>query len=566
MRPNLGSRLALVTLLLSATTIAGIAGATTITIVNQDGMNEGFNDPAPAAPVGGNPGTTVGAQRLYVFQFAADAWEAILPSTVEIRVQAAFNALSCNATSGILGSAGPVTAIRDFANAPLAGHWYHVALANKLAASDLQPAGNDISAQFNSNVGTTGCLETLSWYYGVDGNVAANQLDLLGTVLHELGHGLGFSTTTNGQNGQYAGMPAFPHAYDHFLFDNVLNLRWDQMSNAQRATSAVGCNRLVWNGSYVIQQAPPVLNDKPILRVNTPPAIDGDYDVGTATFGAPLTTTPVTESVVLVNDGVGTTTDGCEPLVNGGAVNGKIALIDRGTCTFNQKVKNAQNAGAIGAIIVDNVAGCPPAGLGGTDATITIPAVRITLADGNLIKANMPVNATLTRDPDLVAGADAAGRVKMYSPSTFAGGSSVSHWDTSTDPDLLMEPFSTPLPPGEVDLTKWHFADLGWFRGLVAVDDAPAGPTRLIGNAPNPFVASTSIRLTLERAGDADLGVYDVAGRRIATVHRGALTAGPHSFEWRGLDDSGRQVAPGFYMSRLRVGGVVQSSRMVLWR
>ena len=42
------------------------------------------------------------------------------------------------------------------------------------------------------------------------------------------------------------------------------------------------------------------------------------------------------------------------------AVNGKIALIDRGTCTFPEKVKTAQNAGAIGVIIVDNVAGSPP--------------------------------------------------------------------------------------------------------------------------------------------------------------------------------------------------------------
>ena len=46
--------------------------------------------------------------------------------------------------------------------------------------------------------------------------------------------------------------------------------------------------------------------------------------------------------------------------VNTLAVNGKIALIDRGTCTFPEKVKNAQNAGAIGVIIADNAAGSPP--------------------------------------------------------------------------------------------------------------------------------------------------------------------------------------------------------------
>ena len=51
-------------------------------------------------------------------------------------------------------------------------------------------------------------------------------------------------------------------------------------------------------------------------------------------------------------------TDGCEPLTNG--VAGKIALIDRGTCTFKQKAVNAQAAGAIGVIIADNAADAPP--------------------------------------------------------------------------------------------------------------------------------------------------------------------------------------------------------------
>ena len=550
-------------LLLAWSVGAGAAAATTITIVNLDGMNEGFNDPTPAAPVGGNPGTTVGDQRLFVFEFAANVWESVLPSNVEIRVQAAFNALSCNATTGVLGSALAVTAVRDFTNAPVAAHWYHVALANKLADTDLSPS-NDISCQFNSNVGTTGCLETLSWYYGVDANPGANQIDLLGTVLHELGHGLGFSTTTSGQTGNYAS--GFPHIYDHFLYDNVLGLHWDQMTAGQRVTSALGCNRLVWDGAYAIQQAPAVLGAKPILRVHSPGTIDGDYDVGTASFGAPLSTTPVTQDVVLVADGVGTTTDACEALTNGAAVSGRIALIDRGNCPFAQKVKNAQNAGAIGAIIADNVAGCPPAGLGGVDPTVTIPAVRITLADGNTVKANLPVNASLTRDPAMVAGADPGGRPKMYSPSTFASGSSVSHWDVSADPDLLMEPFATPLPAGQVDLTRWHFADIGWFTGLVAVDDPVAKPSRMLGNVPNPFGGSTTIHLTLEREGSTEVAIFDLRGRRITTLHRGTLPAGGHSFEWHGLDDSGRRLPPGIYVTRLQSAGVTESLRMVMWQ
>ena len=96
------------------------ANAATIVIVNNDGPNEGFNDTTPAAPVGGNPGTTVGQQRLNVFQEAANIWGGLLPSTVTIRVLAQFDPQTCTSTSAVLGSAGPISVDRDFpgANVP----------------------------------------------------------------------------------------------------------------------------------------------------------------------------------------------------------------------------------------------------------------------------------------------------------------------------------------------------------------------------------------------------------------------------------------------------------------
>src|SRR5436309_11788584 len=83
------------------------AAASTITIINADGAGEGFNDPTPATPVGGNLGTTVGAQRLNVFQHAANIWAGYLPSNVEIKVRATFDPLTpCDSVSGVLGRAG----------------------------------------------------------------------------------------------------------------------------------------------------------------------------------------------------------------------------------------------------------------------------------------------------------------------------------------------------------------------------------------------------------------------------------------------------------------------------
>jgi hypothetical protein len=212
--------------------------------------------------------------------------------------------------------------------------------------------------------------------------------------------------------------------------------------------------------------SPARLGPRPLLRVNSPGAIAGDYPVGLASFGAPLTPAGVTGDVVLVNDPTAPVNDGCEtPFVNAGDLAGKIALIDRGLCTFVVKAKNAQDAGAIGVIVADNAAGCPPAGLGGTDPTIVIPVVRVTQTDGNTLKANLVgQNVTLLVDPTVKAGADAAGRVLMYSPIPYASGSSVSHYDTSCEPNLLMEPAINTDLSSDVDLTLPLFNDIGWFN------------------------------------------------------------------------------------------------------
>ena len=82
-----GSRLGALLLALAWLTMPRLSHATFV-IVNMDGPNEGFNDPTPAVPVGGNPGTTVGQQRLNVFVKAGQIWDSILQSPVTIRVQA----------------------------------------------------------------------------------------------------------------------------------------------------------------------------------------------------------------------------------------------------------------------------------------------------------------------------------------------------------------------------------------------------------------------------------------------------------------------------------------------
>ncbi|TMQ72078.1 MAG: T9SS type A sorting domain-containing protein [Candidatus Eisenbacteria bacterium] len=72
---------------------------------------------------------------------------------------------------------------------------------------------------------------------------------------------------------------------------------------------------------------------------------------------------------------------------------------------------------------------------------------------------------------------------------------------------------------------------------------------------PNPFATRTSIRLTLDAAAAVDVGVYDLAGRRLATLHAGPLAIGVHTFDWDGRPDDGGAVRSGVYFVRAGVVG-----------
>jgi hypothetical protein len=235
---------------------AALAPAATVTIVNADSAGVGFNDPTPAAPVGGNTGTTLGQQRLIAFQHAADLWGSRLTSAVPIVVRANFGPLTpCTPTSGVIGSAGPANAWTlggSFPNVP-AGTIVTSALASKLIGSDIEDGVEDIDASFNSNIGTAGCLTTESWYLGLDGNPGANQIDFVTVLLHELAHGLGFLTFVNLSTGALGA--GLHDVYELNLRDNTANLAWSAMTNAQRQASAINTNGLVWSGAQTVATA-----------------------------------------------------------------------------------------------------------------------------------------------------------------------------------------------------------------------------------------------------------------------------------------------------------------------
>ena len=421
--------------------------------VNFDDPGEGYNDNTAVAPAGGNPGTTRGAQRQIVAQYAADLWGAVLQSDQPVYIGAEFNPLGAN----VLGQAGATFIHTNFAPDIVPNTWYSAALADAISGVDQDPGFIDISSQFSSD---------FAFYYGLDGNTPAGLLSFLDVVMHEFGHGLGFQNFVTEQTGAFNS--GIPDIYSTFTFDNSTGKTWVQMTQAERQASAINYGKVVFIGPSATAGAQAILGDRTAFKVLTPASIAGEYEYGTAGFGAPISVSNFNGSVVIATDAADAagplTTDGCSPINNGAAVAGKIAIMDRGTCGFVVKVKNAQNAGAIGVIIADNAPGNPPPGLGGADPTITIPSIRVTQTAGAAIKGATGVTVGLTVDPTKLQGADDQGHPRLFMPNPVQGGSSGSHYDTATFPNTLMEPAINAdlISTFNIDITPNLLKDTGW--------------------------------------------------------------------------------------------------------
>jgi hypothetical protein len=263
------------------------------------------------------------------------------------------------------------------------------------------------------------------------------------------------------------------------MYDNTAGKTWLNMSNTERKNSAINPAGLAWNGPKAYAGAVAILSPLAVVKATSPAGAIPTITYSASAFGPAVPATGKLGVLAVVNTQNAATGPGCDPYdaANTAAVAGKVAIVSRGTCSFAIKVKNAQNAGAIAAILVNNVAGAIAPG--GADATVTIPSFGISLDDGNLLKAAVAsakpygtrsaagvVTASLGTDPSRRAGADSAGRPLLYTPNPLVPGSSVSHWDVSAFPNLLMEPnisadlTLTVAPP--LDLTLPLLQDIGW--------------------------------------------------------------------------------------------------------
>lgn len=116
---------------------------------------------------------------------------------------------------------------------------------------------------------------------------------------------------------------------------------------------------------------------------------------------------------------------------------------------------------------------------------------------------------------------------------------------------------------------KWQiwgsFTELDWGMGISDLINEKS-LFMLYQNYPNPFNSTTTINYQLTVGSEVEITIYNVAGQQIRTLVKETRPAGYYEVEWDGKDNTGREVASGVYIYRLKAGNYIQSKKMLLLR
>lgn len=264
---------------------------------------------------------------------------------------------------------------------------YNTTRGNNVMA--YEDAGNKNAAGMYADGGASRMFDfpfSIDNQYTVNQNAAITNLFYINNKMHDIFYRLGFTETAKN-------FQAFNFGKGGLQNDYVQAEAQDGggTDNANFSTPSDGfrprMQMYLWN---------PALTER--VFYNTPPEAIGRKvkNYVSTTFGPALDVIGVTADVKL-----SPVLDGCTALP-AGSLAGKIGLIERGTCSFTVKVKNAQEAGAAAAIIYNMPDSTPTTGMGGTDASITIPSVLVENVEGvymkGLIDSGKNVNVTLKYD------------------------------------------------------------------------------------------------------------------------------------------------------------------------
>lgn len=265
-------------------------------------------------------------------------------------------------------------------------HAYQDSDGNNLDSNDEPDGGAALSFDFPYNPDNTPKQNQ---------DAAITNLFYATNAMHDISYLYGFDEEAGNFQQYNYGNSGFDNDYvraEGMDGDDVNNAKWSASGDGSKGRLEM----FLWNRQAGGQR---------VVNVTAPPIVAGLYNAGLANYGNPITSTAISGEVVVVDDGVNNplSSDGCESnFVNGADLDGKIAIVDRGGCDFEQKTVYAENYGAIALIICDYNQN-PSAVLGvGSIPDPTIPTVRIGSVDCQKIRvyAENGLNISLELPPE----------------------------------------------------------------------------------------------------------------------------------------------------------------------
>ncbi|MEZ5468368.1 MAG: hypothetical protein R3F18_12055 [Lysobacterales bacterium] len=260
-----------------------------------------WNDPAPATPVGGNPGTTLGQQRRNAMIEALRQLGAGFDSEIPITVRACWDDLTVGTNTATLAAAAPddfLIADRSLVFSDGSGFRPAPFLPDKYAFYSAAPAARlggtrgcslrggscadstDMTITYNRRIGSSGVLGGNPFYLGY-GAAPPGTLDFVGVSVHELGHGLGFLSLVRVSASGSTPIGAKPLGRDDIYARQVIDTRafpyrpFLSLTDAERADALTSRVGISWNEARAVNSPENIPTGFPGILLYAPNPIQG---------------------------------------------------------------------------------------------------------------------------------------------------------------------------------------------------------------------------------------------------------------------------------------------------
>ncbi|MBL4772472.1 MAG: hypothetical protein JKX98_02350 [Alcanivoracaceae bacterium] len=249
---------------------------------------DGWNDNTPFTPIAGNNATTLGEARKIAILKATELMTENLQSSVPLTIQGCWPIdLETSQESAVLANARSRSFVSDTPGL-IPNTWYPLSLVERLAGTQVCKLVNDnceapvIIINFNPLIDTNQGLGSTDWFYGIDSTSAGTDVDFVSTALHEMTHGLGFSSLIHSREEDVTlNCPSGPlnhttgtllcnrnDIYSSFLVrhnsDDSITALSELATDAERRIAMTTPNKLLWNSELVANSEFNTLNNEGI--------------------------------------------------------------------------------------------------------------------------------------------------------------------------------------------------------------------------------------------------------------------------------------------------------------